>query len=213
MTAEFPPLFFVSGKFVQSWEYRLIELSEAYNLFCYSIIVHSYIFYMSAYRLEIVAQTYSLMTNDFVRFRQAILWLAIWTCYYPCVFRTDADVWPKALRVPVAIKGQVNTNKNNEISVKCIGYALTLSLTLMESTLLLTILSRTRSVICSKPLASMSSITVPFSSRLLSSKSECSDRVATWGLLQRLPPSSTSSSNLIHLRKTQKSIARNQIIV
>lgn len=68
------------------------------------------------------------------------------------------------------------------------------------NTPLLTILSKTRSAICSKPCASISNMTVPFKRRLLNSKSECSDNVATWGLLHLLPPSSTSSSNLIHLR-------------
>lgn len=70
-----------------------------------------------------------------------------------------------------------------------------------ESTPLLIMLSRTRSAICSKLAASISSMTVPFKRRLLNSKSECSDSVATWGLLHLLPPSSTSSSNLIHLCK------------
>ena len=64
---------------------------------------------------------------------------------------------------------------------------------------LLIMLSRTRSVICSKLAASMSNITVPFNSRLLSSNRACNERVATWGLLHLFPPSSTSSSNLIHL--------------
>lgn len=78
---------------------------------------------------------------------------------------------------------------------------ITFSLTSISKVPLLIMLSRARSAICSKLLASMSSITVPFSRRLRSSKSECSDRVATWGLLHLLPPSSTSSSNFIHLRE------------
>jgi len=45
----------------------------------------------------------------------------------------------------------------------------------------------------------MSNITILLSNKLRSSKSECKERVATWGLDQRFPPSSTSSSNLIHL--------------
>lgn len=64
---------------------------------------------------------------------------------------------------------------------------------------LLIILSRTKSAICSRLFASMSNITVPFNSRLLSSKRACNERVATCGLLHLFPPSSTSSSNLIHL--------------
>jgi len=77
---------------------------------------------------------------------------------------------------------------------------LTFSRNSTDRTPLLIILSRTRSAICSKLPASISSMTVPFKRRLLNSKSECSDKVATWGLLHLLPPSSTSSSNLIHLR-------------
>uniref|UniRef100_A0A182J676 Uncharacterized protein n=1 Tax=Anopheles atroparvus TaxID=41427 RepID=A0A182J676_ANOAO len=59
----------------------------------------------------------------------------------------------------------------------------------------LTMFSHASSAICSRLVASMSSITVPFSSRLRSSNSECSESVATCGFDHRLPPSSTSSSN------------------
>ena len=48
----------------------------------------------------------------------------------------------------------------------------------------------------------MSRPTVPFNRRDRSSKSEWSDKVATWGLLHLFPPSSTSSSNLTHLRNS-----------
>ncbi len=41
---------------------------------------------------------------------------------------------------------------------------------------------------------------VPLSRNDLSSKRECRDRVATWGLLHLFPPSSTSSSNFTHLK-------------
>lgn len=60
----------------------------------------------------------------------------------------------------------------------------------------LTIFSHTNSATCSRLVASISSISVPFSNKLLSSNRECRLRVATCGLDQRLPPSSTSSSNL-----------------
>ena len=49
--------------------------------------------------------------------------------------------------------------------------------------------------------ASMSSMTVPFSMHVRSSIRLWRDSVATWGLLQRSPPFSTFSSNLIHLDK------------
>ena len=47
--------------------------------------------------------------------------------------------------------------------------------------------------------ASSSRKTVPFKIKLLSSMSECMDKLDTWGLLHLLEPSSTSSSNLTHL--------------
>ena len=65
--------------------------------------------------------------------------------------------------------------------------------------LVLIIVSRKLSQMSSNVFAGMSRQMVPFSSILLSSKSECNDRVATYGFDQRLPPSSTSSSNLTHL--------------
>ena len=49
--------------------------------------------------------------------------------------------------------------------------------------------------------ASMSSKMVPLVNKFLNSNNECSDRVATWGFDQRLLPSSTSSSNLTHLKE------------
>lgn len=60
---------------------------------------------------------------------------------------------------------------------------------------------------CGRVEASMSSMMVPFSMHFLSSNRLCKDSVATWGLLQRSPPFSTFSSNLIHLKapKTQVS--------
>ena len=58
-------------------------------------------------------------------------------------------------------------------------------------------------VICIIFVASRSSITVPDKMPFLSSNSEWSDSVATCGLDQRSPPSSTSSSNLIHLEDSQ----------
>lgn len=73
----------------------------------------------------------------------------------------------------------------------------TLSLTPTGNVPELTIWSQTKSATTSRLMASMSSMTVPLSSRPRSSKSECSESVATCGLDQRLPPSSTSSSNLI----------------
>lgn len=66
-------------------------------------------------------------------------------------------------------------------------------------------LSNIKSVICSKECASVSNITVPFKTRLRNSNSECNDNVATCGLDHRLPPSSTSSSNFIHLFREKKS--------
>ena len=65
----------------------------------------------------------------------------------------------------------------------------------------LIMLSRVMSAISSKLLAAMSRLTVPFKRRERSSKREWRERVATWGLLQRLPPSSTSSSNFTHLKR------------
>jgi hypothetical protein len=53
-------------------------------------------------------------------------------------------------------------------------------------------------------IASISSITVPFKRPHLSSNRECRDSVATWGFDHLSPPSSTSSSNLIHLKKILK---------
>lgn len=52
---------------------------------------------------------------------------------------------------------------------------------------------------CGSVVASRSSMMVPFSMHILSSIKLCNDSVATWGLLQRSPPFSTFSSNLIHL--------------
>ena len=51
-----------------------------------------------------------------------------------------------------------------------------------------------------KVLAAMSKQMVPLRSMLRSSKREWRLKVATWGLDHRFPPSSTSSSNLIHLK-------------
>lgn len=48
-------------------------------------------------------------------------------------------------------------------------------------------------------LALMSSSTVPLKMQLRSSNRLCNDSVATYGLLHRSPPSSTSSSNFSHL--------------
>lgn len=72
----------------------------------------------------------------------------------------------------------------------------TLSLASLGKCPPLIILSHTRSATCSSVAASVSNIIVPLSSRLRSSNSECSESVATCGLDQRFPPSSTSSSNL-----------------
>lgn len=52
---------------------------------------------------------------------------------------------------------------------------------------------------CGSVEASRSSMMVPFSMQVLSSIKLCKESVATWGLLQRSPPFSTFSSNLIHL--------------
>lgn len=52
---------------------------------------------------------------------------------------------------------------------------------------------------CGSVEASRSSMMVPFSMHFFSSIKLCKDSVATWGLLQRSPPFSTFSSNLIHL--------------
>ena len=65
----------------------------------------------------------------------------------------------------------------------------------------LIMLSRVMSAISSRLLAAMSRLTVPFKRRDRSSKREWRERVATCGLLHRLPPSSTSSSNFTHLKK------------
>lgn len=45
--------------------------------------------------------------------------------------------------------------------------------------------------------------TLPLMIQLLNSKRLCSERVATYGLLHRSPPSSTSSSNFSHLQVRQ----------
>lgn len=73
--------------------------------------------------------------------------------------------------------------------------------------LLLIILSNAKSAICSMELASISKITVPFNIRLRNSNRECNESVATCGFDQRFPPSSTSSSNLIHLAVSFHSIS------
>lgn len=75
--------------------------------------------------------------------------------------------------------------------------SLTLSLESAGNVWAFTIFSHTKSAISSKLLASMSSITEPFNSSVLSSNRECRDNVATWGFDHLLPPSSTSSSNFI----------------
>lgn len=54
-------------------------------------------------------------------------------------------------------------------------------------------------MICGKEPLSKSSSTVPVCKQVRSSNRLCSDSVDTWGLLQRSPPSSTFSSNFIHL--------------
>ena len=59
---------------------------------------------------------------------------------------------------------------------------------------------------CGSVPASRSSMMVPFSMHVFSSIKLCKDSVATWGLLQRSPPFSTFSSNLIHLDKKNKEI-------
>lgn len=65
----------------------------------------------------------------------------------------------------------------------------------------LSMLSNIKSVTSSKECASVSSITVPLRMKLRSSNKACRDSVATCGLDHRFPPSSTSSSNFIHLKK------------
>ncbi|KAH9390274.1 hypothetical protein TYRP_007833 [Tyrophagus putrescentiae] len=75
----------------------------------------------------------------------------------------------------------------------------TRALTSAVSCPLPTIVSRMRSAIWSRLLASMSRMTVPLRRQLRSSKRECRETVPTCGFDHRLPPSSTSSSNLIHL--------------
>lgn len=61
---------------------------------------------------------------------------------------------------------------------------------------------------CGSVEASRSNMMVPFSMQVLSSIKLCKDSVATWGLLQRSPPSSTVSSNLIHLDARAKEECR-----
>ena len=61
-------------------------------------------------------------------------------------------------------------------------------------------LSKVNSQISSKFVAAISKHIVPFRSMLRNSNNECRDKVATWGLDHLFPPSSTSSSNLIHLK-------------
>lgn len=56
-------------------------------------------------------------------------------------------------------------------------------------------------MICGKEPPSKSSNTVPVCRQVRSSKRLCKDSVDTWGLLQRSPPSSTFSSNFIHLER------------
>lgn len=82
----------------------------------------------------------------------------------------------------------------------------TFSLTSLASKPLFVIFSVTRSATVSRLLASMSSMTVPVNSRFRSSNKEWSDNVATCGLLQRSPPSSTSSSNF-----TQRAVSFHSI--
>lgn len=60
---------------------------------------------------------------------------------------------------------------------------------------------------CGRVDASRSSMMVPFSMQALSSIRLCKDSVATWGLLQRSPPFSTFSSNLIHLGREGKAFS------
>lgn len=65
----------------------------------------------------------------------------------------------------------------------------------------LVICSKDKSTTCSIVDASMSRRTVPLSRKLRSSNNACKLSVATCGLDHLFPPSSTSSSNLIHLQK------------
>ena len=65
---------------------------------------------------------------------------------------------------------------------------------------LLIMVSKVMSAISSKLVAAMSRQTVPFNNRERNSNREWRERVATWGLLHRFPPSSTSSSNFTHLK-------------
>lgn len=71
---------------------------------------------------------------------------------------------------------------------------------------MLTMESMAKSLIWTKESASASKRTAPLSRRLRSSKSECKDRVATCGLDHRLPPSSTSSSNLTQLLQSTANV-------
>lgn len=89
---------------------------------------------------------------------------------------------------------------------RCSKASLTLIFDSNASSPLFVMFSVTKSAICSRLEASMSSITVPVKRRFLSSKRECSDRVATWGFDQRFPPSSTSSSNF-----TQRAVSFHSI--
>ena len=119
----------------------------------------------------------------------------------------------------------------NEIVFSPIQFFFTWSFLSVEREPQLIMLSRVRSAISSRLLAAMSKLTwssqmleacsllfarcfllfvdclfmsrptVPFNRRDLSSKREWRDKVATWGLLHRFPPSSTSSSNFTHLGK------------
>lgn len=62
-------------------------------------------------------------------------------------------------------------------------------------------------MICGKEPLSKSNSTVPVCRHVRSSKRLCRDSVDTWGLLQRSPPSSTFSSNFIHLQELRKELS------
>lgn len=67
-------------------------------------------------------------------------------------------------------------------------------------------------MICGKEPLSKSRSTVPVCRQVRSSKRLCRDRVATWGLLQRSPPSSTFSSNFIHLEGVRMGLSGASIL-
>lgn len=106
----------------------------------------------------------------------------------------------KASRTLIAAKRKINTTPTApDMPSQLMRTNRTLSLKWLGKWPEFSIESIARSAICPNVKASASNKTAPFKIKLRNSNSEWSDKVATWGFDQRLPPSSTSSSNLTQL--------------